>query len=151
VVVLDQVFVNGKLEEGTFDWYAQDRDGNIWYFGEDSKTYDGNGNVTSTEGSWEAGVNGAQPGIIMEATPQVGDSYRQEYLQGEAEDRAAVESISESISVKAGSFTDVLDTREWYDLEPAAVEHKYYVKGKGLILVTTPDESERLELVEIKQ
>ena len=83
VVVADSVWVEEKLEEVTADWYAQDKDGNVWYFGEDSKAYE-NGQVVSTEGSWEAGVDGAQPGYVMKANPQVGESYRQEYYEDEA-------------------------------------------------------------------
>jgi hypothetical protein len=84
-VVRDQVFHGSELIEDTLDWYAEDRQGNVWYFGEQTAEYE-NGKVTSTEGSWEGGVDGAQPGIVMLAQPQVGDTYRQEYLQGEAED-----------------------------------------------------------------
>ena len=150
VVVSDTVKVDGKLEDATLDWYAQDKQGNVWYFGEDSKEYDENGNVSSTKGSWEAGVNGAQPGIIMEAAPKVGDTYRQEYYQGEAEDMASVLSLSETASVPSGSYTDVLMTKEWSALDPAVVEQKYYAREIGLILVTA-GETERLELVELRQ
>jgi hypothetical protein len=150
VVVLDTVTVDGKLEEATLDWYAQDKQGNVWYFGEDSKEYDENSNVVGTKGSWEAGVNGAQPGIIMETNPKVGDTYRQEYYKGEAEDMASVASLSESIAVRFDSYKDVLMTREWSALEPAVVEQMYYAKGVGFILVTM-GKTERLELVEIRQ
>jgi hypothetical protein len=149
VVVWDTVTVDGKLEEATYDWYAQDQQGNVWYFGEDSKEYDENGNVTSTQGSWEAGVDGAQPGIIMQAAPKVGDIYRQEYYEGEAEDMAEVVSLKEAVTVPYGAYTDVLMTKEWSALEPAVVEQKYYAAGIGLILVTAGDGS-RLELVEIR-
>jgi hypothetical protein len=136
-VVRDKAFLNGKLSEDTFDWYAQDGEGNVWYFGEDTKEYE-NGKVISTKGSWEAGVDGAKPGIVMEANPRVGDSYRQEYYKGEAEDMAEVLSLDASgldnaVSVPYGSFGDVLMTKEWNPLEPAVLEYKYYAPGTGLI------------------
>jgi len=149
VVVRNKVIENGDLVEETFDWYAQDKDGNVWYFGEDAKEYEA-GVVVSTKGSWEAGVDGAMPGIIMEANPQVGDFYRQEYYKGEAEDMAEVLSLTESASVIYGSFDSLLMTREWALLEPGIVEHKYYAPGVGLILeVMVEGGSERVELVEI--
>lgn len=151
VEVEDKVMVDGVLEEGTLDWYAQDKQGNVWYFGEDSKEYDANGNVTSTHGSWEAGVNGAQPGIIMKANHVLNDTYRQEYLKGEAEDWASIISLNETASVHFGSFKDALMTKEWSALKPAIIENKYYARGVGFILETTPDASVRLELLEIHQ
>ncbi|WP_440948347.1 hypothetical protein ACSAZL_09020 [Methanosarcina sp. T3] len=149
IVVRDREFEDGELAEETFDWYAQDKDGNVWYFGEDSREYD-EGEVVSTEGSWEAGVNGAQPGIIMKGNPQVGDTYRQEYLVGEAEDMAEVISLNESVSVLYGSFEDCLKTKEWTPLEPGIEENKYYAHGTGLLLeMTVKGEAEKLELVDI--
>lgn len=111
-VISDTVMVDGQLVEMTLDWYAQDKQGNVWYFGEDTKEYT-DGKVVSTAGSWQAGADGAQPGIIMEARPKVGDSYRQEYYKGEAEDMAEVLSLTESVTVPEGSYTNVLKTREW--------------------------------------
>ena len=111
VVVWDSVRLNGELIEDTYDWYAQDGQGNVWYFGEDSKEYKG-GKLVGTKGSWGAGVDGAQPGIVMKATPQVGDSYRQEYYQGEAEDMAKVVALGEKVSVPFGSFAGCLKTIE---------------------------------------
>lgn len=134
---------NGELTEDTFDWYAQHRDGTVWYFGEDTKTYD-KGVVVSTEGSWEAGVNGAQPGIIMEAHPQVGDSYRQESLAGAAEDQAEVVGLAESATVPFGTFDNCLKTRETTPLEPQLVEFKFYAAGVGNILTTEGDTREEL-------
>jgi hypothetical protein len=137
VVVEDTVTVDGNVVEVTLDWYAQDRDGNVWYFGEDSKEYE-NGVVVSTAGSWEAGVDGAQPGIIMEANPLVGDTYRQEYYAGEAEDWARVLSLGEAATVPSGSYTDLLMTQEWSALDsPRVIEHKYYARGVGFIFATT--------------
>src|SRR5438105_8592547 len=110
--VHDRGYVEGVLAEDTLDWFAQDKDGNVWYFGEDTKELDANGNVISTEGSWRAGVNGAQPGVIMEANPRVGDKYQQEFASGVAEDMAKVASVNKSVTVSYGSFDDVLLTRE---------------------------------------
>ena len=134
-VVEDTVLVDGELSEATTDWYAQDTDGNVWYFGEASKDYE-NGVVITTEGSWEAGKRGAEPGIIMFANPEVGKSYRQEYEKGVAEDQAFVVSRDHSVSVPFGSFTDCLLTEEWSDLEPGVVEFKLYAKGVGVASVT---------------
>jgi hypothetical protein len=133
-VVHDQVFDGSAVTEDTLDWYAQDRQGNVWYFGEQTAEYE-NGKVTSTEGSWEGGVDGAQPGIVMLADPQVGDSYRQEFLQGEAEDLAAITATSGTVSSKAGSWSggDVLVTEEWTPLEPKVREQKTYARGVGVV------------------
>jgi hypothetical protein len=148
-IVSDRVWVDDKLVEDTLDWYAQDKDGNVWYFGEDSKEYE-DGKVVSTEGSWEAGVDGAKPGIIMKADPQVGDAYRQEYYEDEAEDMAEVFSLNESVSVTYGSFDNCLKTKEWTPLEPDIVESKYYAPGVGVVLeVMVEGGSERAELVDI--
>jgi hypothetical protein len=133
VEVHDTVRRNGKIIEDTLDWYAQHRDGTVWYFGEDTKEYEG-GKVVSTEGSWEAGVRGAQPGILMPAHPQVGDRYRQEYSRGEAEDIAEIVSVGEHAQVPTGSYDGVAETLETTPLEPKALEHKYYAPGIGPVL-----------------
>ena len=132
VVVDDRAWENGQLIEKTYDWFAQDKEGNVWYFGENTKEYK-NGEVVSTKGSWEAGVDGAKPGIIMQADPKVGQSYRQEHYPGEAEDMAKVLSLNESVTVPYGSFHRVLKTREWTPLEPSYHEHKYYAPGVGQV------------------
>lgn len=148
-VIRDRVWEDDELVEETFDWYAQDKDGNVWYFGEDSKDFE-DGRLVSTKGSWEAGVNGAQPGILIEGESQVGDVYRQEYFRGEAEDMAEVLALDESVSVEYGSFENCLKTREWTPLEPGVEENKYYAPGIGFIQeVMTQGGSERLELVDI--
>ena len=133
-VVHDQVFQGADVTEDTLDWYAQDRQGNVWYFGEQTAEYE-NGKVTSTEGSWIGGVDGAQPGIVMLADPQVGDSYRQEYLKGEAEDLASITATSGTVSSKVGSWSgaDVLVTEEWTPLEPKVREQKTYARGVGVV------------------
>jgi hypothetical protein len=132
VVVDDRAWENGQLIEKTYDWFAQDKEGNVWYFGENTKEYK-NGEVVSTKGSWEAGVDGAKPGIIMQADPKVGQSYRQEYYPGEAEDMAKVQSLNDSVTVPYGSFDHVLVTKEWTPLEPSYHEHKYYAPGVGQV------------------
>ncbi len=133
VVVHDRVWNKGVLTEDTFDWYAQDRAGNVWYMGENSAQL-AHGVVVGHEGSWEAGVNGAQPGIVMEAHPRIGDTYRQEYLPGVAEDEALVAGLTESASVPYGSWAgNVLRTREWSPLEPSVIESKLYAPGVGLV------------------
>jgi hypothetical protein len=131
-VVHDDVSADGKVIEDTYDWYAQDRWGNVWYLGEDTKEFD-NGKV-STEGSWEAGVDGAQAGVVVPANPEVGLAYRQEYYAGEAEDAGEVLSLTEQANVPFGSYQDVLKTKDWTPLEPHVVENKFYAQGIGPVL-----------------
>lgn len=134
-VVQDRVFIDGVLEEDTTDWFAQDRDGNVWYFGEKTAELDKDGKVTSTAGSWEGGVDGAQPGIVMLAVPQVGDSYRQEYHAGDAEDLAQITALTGTITVMGKDYSgaDVIVTEEWTPLEPDVRERKTYVRGLGVV------------------
>jgi len=132
-VVHDVVSEDGEVVEDTFDWYAQDAAGNIWYLGEDTKEFQ-DGKLETTAGSWEAGVDGAQPGVILPAQPQPGITYRQEYYQGEAEDQGAVLSLQEFAKVPFGSFHDLLMTRDTTSLEPDVVEYKFYAKDVGPIL-----------------
>jgi len=148
-VVTDEVFLDGKLIEYTKDWYAQDADGNVWYFGEESKEMV-NGVVVSTEGSWEAGVNGAQPGMVMKAQPKIGDTYRQEFLKGEAEDMADVLALGESVTVPYGSFTGCIKTRDYTPLEPGADEHKYYCPEVNFVVLEVGvEDGQRTELINI--
>jgi len=150
VVVDDRVTEGGKLVEQTYDWYAQDKEGNVWYFGEHVTEYK-NGKVTGHEGSWESGVDGAKPGIAMQANPTVGQSYRQEYSKGVAEDRAKVVKMDGSATVPYGSFDHVLVTDEWTPLEQGVVERQYYVAGVGdIIEATVKGQPERIELVSVK-
>ena len=144
IVVLSREYQDGALAEETRDWYAQDADGNVWYFGEDNREYK-DGEPVSTEGSWEAGRDGALPGIIMKARPKVGASYRQEYYPGQAEDMGEVVEVNDAAVVPYGSYTGVLVTREWTPLEPGAEEYKYYAPGVGLILEVEGED--RIELV----
>jgi len=149
-VVRDLAFEDGELAEDTADWYAQDVQGNVWYFGEDTRELDEAGNVVSTEGSWEAGVNGAVPGIVMEAAPQPRDRYYQEFAQRVAEDQATVLRLGLSRCVAYGCFHDVLQTREWTRLSPDEVEIKEYAKGGGFIRgVIVKGGNERSELVRV--
>lgn len=148
-VVHDQVFLEGDLTEDTFDWFAQDVDGNVWYFGENSREIE-DGRVVSTEGSWKAGVNGASPGIVMLAHPRVGLAYRQEDAPDIAEDMARVLKLDASAEVPYRSFDHCLRTMEWSLLEPGAREFKYYCPGVGLVLEDQPKEGHvRNELVAI--
>lgn len=147
VVVWDRVWLNDSLIEETKDWYAQDKAGNVWYFGEDSVEME-NGKIISHHGSWEAGVDGAKPGIIMKADPQIGDSYREEYYQGEAEDMADVLSTTEDVTVPLGSYTDCLQTKNYTALEPNVLEYKYYCRVVGgVALEVNPEDNERTELI----
>jgi hypothetical protein len=149
VVVRDIVTLGNGVVEDTFDWYAQDAAGDVWYLGEDSKVIE-DGEVVATTGSWEAGVDGAQPGVLMWADPvaQVGSPYYQEFYEGEAEDKAEVVRLGDTVTVAAGTFDNVLVTREWNPLEPGLFELKYYAPGVGLILEEIEEGGEaRIELV----
>jgi hypothetical protein len=130
-VVRDRLYLRGRLAERTIDWYAQDRSGNVWYFGEATAELDKRGQVSSTEGSWRTGVGGARPGIVMLAHPKVGRSYRQELFKGQAEDHARV--IGVFSSVTQGGAQAVL-TEEWTPLEPGVLDHKLYTRGIGNIV-----------------
>ena len=138
-VVEDRLFIHGKLEERTTDWYTQDASGNVWYYGEDTATLDRKGRVTSKEGTWQAGAHGARPGIFMPADPHVGRQGQQEFYKGHAEDHFQVLSVL---------GTNALLTKEWTPLEPGVVDHKLYVRGVGTVLEqTVHGGSERNELV----
>jgi hypothetical protein len=128
-VVHDVASSGGVVVEDTYDWYAQDEGGSVWYFGEDTTAFEGG--ATSKEGSWEGGVDGAKPGIVMLGTPQVGARYRQEYLEGEAEDEGEVLSLDASVTVPYGSFTGCVQTRDFTALEPDVEENKYYCPMVG--------------------
>ena len=150
-VVWDRVWLNDELIEDTRDWYAQDKEGNVWYFGEDSKTLVNN-KVVSTKGSWEAGIDNAKPGIIMMANPQIGESYRQEYYKGEAEDKADVLSLNEVVKVSFGEFSNCIKTLDYTSLEPDVKENKYYCSEVGsFVLEVDADTQERVELISIEQ
>lgn len=148
IVVHVLEYVDGELSEETFDWYAQDDEGNVWYLGEDSREIE-DGEIVSTDGSWEAGVDGALPGIIMQAAPQIGQRYYQEFYLGEAEDEATVLSLNASVAVPFGEFAGCLQTEDVTRLEPDEIEHKFYCPDVGLVLEESLDGDERIELVDI--
>jgi hypothetical protein len=133
-VVRDTVTQDGEIIEDTFDWYAQDSAGNVWYMGEDTAEFE-DGEMVSAAGSWEAGVDGALPGIIIPANPAPGMSYRQEYYAGEAEDNGQVLSIEEMVDVTVGHFDNVLMTKDTTSLEPDVLEYKLYAPEVGPVLV----------------
>jgi hypothetical protein len=150
-VVLDTVSSKGKPVERTYDWYAQDRQGNVWYFGEDARDFE-NGHFVKASDSWQAGIDGAQPGIIMEANPQQGDAYRQEYYPGHALDQAKVLGSSGPVKVPYRSFRTSLATVERSPLEPAVHEKKYNVPGIGVIAErVTSGNHERFDLVSVSR
>jgi hypothetical protein len=147
LVVHDRVTEDGELVEDTFDWYAQDTAGNIWYLGEDTTEFE-NGKPKSKEGSWEHGVDGAYAGIIVPANPEPGLAYREEYYKGHAEDMAEVLSVTATAKVPFGAFEDAVQTRNTTPLEPNLVEEKFYAEGIGVVLaLTISGGSDREELV----
>ena len=148
-VTHDTLYVKGVLTEFTDDWYAQDDAGNVWYMGE--FTTDLTNKENPHEGSWEAGVNGAKAGIIMETQPKVGDTYQQEFAKGVAEDKATVLSLNEKVCVPYGCFSNVLKTKDFSPLEPSIVENKFYAQNTGDIReVSVQGESDESNLVQIK-
>jgi hypothetical protein len=150
-VVHDVVTEGGQPVEVTDDWYAQDGDGNIWYLGEKTTEYS-NGKPQSTAGSFEAGVDGAQPGIVMPANPQPGTTYRQEYYAGEAEDTGEIVSIVEQAEVPAGHYQDVEMIKDLNPLEPKILEFKFYARDVGPVLaVSVSGGSDREELVSFRR
>jgi len=131
--VKDDLYVEGRLEERTTDWYAQDRAGNVWYLGESTAELDKAGHVTSREGTWLTGRSGAEPGIYMPAHPARGQSGRQEYLKGHAEDHFRVVSVAAPVASPYVSSKHALLTEEWTPLEPGVLDHKLYVRGVGTV------------------
>ena len=143
VVIDDRVYLAGHLGERTTDWYTQDSRGNVWYYGEQTAELDAHGRVTSTQGSWRAYVHGAEPGIFMPAHPHLGQSFRQEYYKGQAEDHFRVVGVASA---------KVLLTKEWTPLEPAVIDHKLYVRGIGQVLEQSiAGPTERGELVQVRR
>ncbi|MGE0193129.1 MAG: hypothetical protein AB7T63_13930 [Planctomycetota bacterium] len=146
-VVHDVVEIDGEVVEDTYDWYAQDLEGNVWYMGEDSSEIE-DGVVVSKEGSWEAGVDGALPGYQMPAVLVVGDEYYQEWYEDEAEDKAKVISTSVTVMLAGGAtYMNCLQSQEWNPLEPDSDEYKYFAPGVGLVKETGLDGSEPIERV----
>jgi hypothetical protein len=152
VVIQDRLYLSGHLAERTTEWFSQDKHGNVWYFGEDTAELDKNGRVLNTEGTWRAGVKGAEPGIFMFAHPVVGKAAQQEFYKGEAEDHFQVLSLRAKVSVPYTSSTHALLTKEWTPLEPNVVDHKLYIRGIGTVLEqTVKGASERFELVSFRR
>lgn len=133
IVVNFKSYLNGKLIEEAQDWYAQDNEGNLWYFGEAVDNYNTNGTLKDHKGSWEAGVGGALPGIAMLASPQAGIAYREEYFFNNAEDRAQVLETGISVTIPLGTYTNCIKTKNWTELEPDVLENKFYAPGIGLV------------------
>ena len=129
----DRLYASGRLAERTTDWYAQDRSGTVWYFGEHTAELVRAGRVTSREGSWLSGVDGARAGVFMPARPRIGQAFRQEFLRGHAEDHFRVVGLHAPVRTPAVESTRALLTKEWTPLEPGVVDHKLYVKGVGLV------------------
>jgi hypothetical protein len=136
-VVEDRVYSNGFLGERTSDYYAQDRCGNVWYFGEDTAELNRQGKITTRSGSFHAGIHGAQPGVFLQARPQIGRQFRQEWSPGQAEDQYRALDFTSSTKVPFGSFHGLLRTDETTTLEPDVLDNKYYLKGVGTLLETT--------------
>lgn len=146
-VVRDRAWLNGEIQEDTLDWLAQDRQGNVWYFGELSKNYE-DGVLANLDGSFEAGKDGAKPGLWMKAAPQVDDFYRQEWAPGDAEDVVQVQSVNAPDDVPLRNSKPVLMTRDFSPQSPGAEELKFYVPGVGFVLEVELETGEKLELVD---
>jgi hypothetical protein len=151
-VVTDKLYLRGRLGERTQDWYAQDKAGNVWYFGEATAELNPDGSVKTTEGSWQAGVQGAHAGIFMPAHPSPGQTGLQEFYKGHAQDHFRVLRLSAHVRTPATSSSRALLTMEWTPLEPGVIDHKLYVKGIGTVLEqTVKGGDERNELVSIRR
>jgi hypothetical protein len=147
--VRDTARVKGQISEDTVDWYAQDTKGNVWYMGENTAEFK-NGKIDTREGSWEAGKDGAMPGIMLPAQPQDGQKYRQEYKKGEAEDNGEIIATKDLVEVKAGRYKDALVTMDTSSVETTAVEYKFYAPGVGpLLALDVSGGAAREELVKI--
>lgn len=144
-VLRDREWVDGELQEDTRDWFAQDKAGNVWYFGEAVDNYEG-GKLVNHDGSWEAGLEGAKPGIIMLNDPKVGDTYRQEYLAGKAEDMGTVVAVRKKVTVPHGTFDDCVQIQDWSRIKESETEYKCYCSGVGY-MVLEEEGPEKLELV----
>ena len=151
--VSDRLFLNGVLAERTTDWYAQDKKGTVWYLGEKTAELNARGKVTSTEGSFLNGRDGAKGGIFMPAHPAVGQSFQQESFKGQAEDRFRILSMATSITTPVVSSQNAMLTQEKTPLEPGIVDHKYYLQGIGTVKeqqvagFSTPAQAEVTQLV----
>jgi hypothetical protein len=149
VEVHDTVTLDGELSEDTLDWFAQDKEGNVWYFGENTHELE-DGLITTIEGTFMAGVEGDKPGIVMKAHPAMGDFYRQEFSLNNAEDFAETVSLTTSVRVPAGSFPNCLKSKETTPLETDLLEYKFYAPGVGNVLEVDARTGDRVELVQIR-
>jgi hypothetical protein len=149
-VVYDRLLTNGVVSERTTDYYAQDRCGNVWYFGEDTAELDAHGTVTSTDGTWRAGVRGAQPGVYMQHHPKLGRTFRQEWSAGVAEDQFRAVARNLTATVPYGTFGNALRILETNALEPGVLDAKIYVRGVGEVVErTVKGGTEHLVLVSV--
>jgi hypothetical protein len=150
VAVHDRLYMRGRLEERTTDWYSQDSHGNVWYFGENTAELDARGRVTTTEGTWEAGVSGAKAGIYIPGHPELGQTGLQEFLKGHAEDHFKIIGVFGTVAPPGRANT--LLTKEWTPLEPGVIDHKMYVRGIGNVLEQSQQgPNERNELISIRR
>lgn len=148
VAVHDRLYMRGRLEERTTDWYSQDSHGNVWYFGENTAELDAHGHVTSTEGTWKAGANGAKAGIYIPGNPRLGQTGLQEFLKGHAEDHFEIIALFGTVAPPGKA--NALVTKEWTPLEPGVIDHKMYVRGIGTVLEQSQrGPNERNELISI--
>ena len=146
-----KAFLNGKLIEKALDWYAQDNSGTVWYFGEAVDNYNAvTGTLKNHDGSWQAGVDGAKPGTIMPANPQVGIAYREEYLFNRAEDRAEITGTGLTVTIPFGAYTNCIKTRDWTELEPDLNENKFYAPGIGMVKETDLKDNSELRLIAVQ-
>jgi hypothetical protein len=150
IEVHDTVTLDGELSEDTLDWFAQDKEGNVWYFGENTHELE-DGLITTIDGTFMAGVNGDKPGIIMKAHPAIGDFYRQEFSLDNAEDFADTLSLTETVTVPAGTFHNCLKSQETTPLETDLLEDKFYAPGVGNVLTVDANTGDREELVRIRR
>ncbi len=149
MIVNDKVEQDGELIENTNDWYAQDRDGNVWYMGEYSEEWE-DGQLDNTNGSWEAGVDDAYPGIIMPENPILGIPYRQEYYYKKAEDWGKIVEFGVTVETPYGTYTNCMKTQDWNALEPDVIENKYYAPGVGAVKEEVVDDEEETLLTNIE-
>jgi hypothetical protein len=150
LVLYDKVYLNGKLKEDTKDYIAQYKNGDVWYFGEDVDNYDNKGNFANHSGAWIAGVNGANPGILIKQNPKIGETYQQEFYPNEAEDRITVMATDETVVTKLKTYEGCLKTYDWSPLDPTSVDNKYYCPEVATIVsevdLLNGDRSELLEI-----
>lgn len=150
IVVEFKAFLNGTLIEKANDWYAQDNETNLWYFGEAVDNYNNDGTFKDHAGSWEAGVDGAQPGTFMPANPQVGMKYREEYYFNHAEDEAEILATGQSVTIPLGTYNNCIKTRNYTELEPSLNENKYYAPGIGLVKEVNVNDKSEVNLIAIQ-